>query len=267
MEFDISFFKDFFLTYAPKALLALTTFALGLWTTGILLGIVDNILKKSRFARSLQPFVVGIVGIILKTLLGINVLGILGFETTSFIALLGSAGLAIGMSLSGTVNNLAGGIVLLNTNNFKPGDLIEAQGHKGFVREIQIFNTILTTPDNKTVSIANGALASGSVVNHYKQPTRRIDLKVSVDYNNSLDTVKNVLMEVVNTEKRILKEPHDLVTISELADTHVQMLIRVWVRSSDYWDTIFALNEAVKKAFEKETITCHNCPHNWYKQS
>lgn len=265
MEFSISLLKKACITFGPKLLFGLSALILGLWAIEIGCALVEKLLKRARFAGALRPFMIGLLGLTLKTLLGVNVLGILGFETTSFIALLGSAGLAIGMSLSGTLNNLAGGIVLLNTRQFKLGDLIEAQGQKGRVREIQIFNTILTTTDNKTVSLANGALASGTIVNYSTQPTRRINLKINVDYENDLKKVKRVLLKVANTDEKVLPDPAPQAVVCELAESHVVMMIRVWVESSQYVSTTFALNEAIKNAFDDEEIICHSCPLEWKK--
>ena len=194
------------------------------------------------------------IGTLLKVMLVISVLGMLGIEMTSFIAVLGAAGLAVGMALSGTLQNFAGGVMILLFKPFKVGDKIDAQGYTGSVAEIQIFNTILKTPDNKTIIIPNGGLATSSMTNYSTEQKRRVDWTFGVAYGDDLDQARQVIQKLCDDDKRILTEPKVFIAVSELADSSVNFTVRAWVDSADYWEVFFAMNEKIYKTFSKEGL-------------
>jgi small conductance mechanosensitive channel len=188
-------------------------------------------------------------------MLFIAVASMVGIQTTSFIAVLGAAGLAVGLALQGSLANFAGGVLILLFKPFKVGDVIEAQGHLGVVKQIQIFNTILTTGDNRIVIIPNGPLSNGSLVNINQEPTRRIDFSFGIGYGDDIDKAKSVLEGLVGAESRILKDPAHLIAVEALADSSVNIKVRVWVNTADYWGVFFGMTETVKKTFDKEGIS------------
>jgi len=174
---------------------------------------------------------------------------------TSFIALIGAAGLAVGMALSGSLQNFAGGVMILLFKPFKAGDFIEAQGYSGVVKEIQIFNTLLTTPDNKIVILPNGGLSGSSMVNYSALPTRRVDFSFGTGYNDDIDQAKEVLQKIIDSDTRILKDPEAFVAVGELADSSVNFTVRVWVNAADYWGVYFDMQEKVKKEFDANNLS------------
>ena len=184
----------------------------------------------------------------------ISVLSMLGIEMTSFIAILGAAGLAVGMALSGTLQNFAGGVMILLFKPFKVEDVIEAQGFLGKVSEIQIFNTILKTPDNKTIIIPNGGLATGPMTNYTTEPQRRVDWTFGIGYGDDVDQAKTVIQALCDQDTRILKDPELFIAVSELADSSVNFAVRAWVKGEDYWDVYFDLNEKVYKTFDQKGL-------------
>jgi len=246
---------DLLFKYGPQLLLALVTLIIGLWVINIFLRGFKKIILKGNVDPSLHPFLRSFLGIFLKTLLVISVMGMVGIEMTSFIAVLGAAGLAFGMALSGSLQNFAGGVLILLFKPFKVGDYIEAQGHAGVVQLIHVFNTILTTPDNKTIIIPNGALSNASMVNYSTQVTRRVDLKFGTGYQDNIDKTRAVLKQIIESDERILKEPEPIIAVSELADSSINFVVRPWVNATDYWAVYFDLQEKVKKAFDKEGIS------------
>ena len=242
------------ISYGPKVILAIVTLIIGLWLIG-------KVVKRTgqHFSNKADPtlgaFMSSLISITLKVMLFIAVASMIGIQTTSFIAVLGAAGLAIGLALQGSLANFAGGVLILFFKPYKVGDVIEAQGHIGVVKEIQIFNTILTTADNRIVIIPNGALSNSSMININQQPTRRIDFSFGIGYGDSIDNAKAVLQKLVDAETRILKDPGNLIAIEALADSSVNIKVRVWVNTPDYWGVHFAMIEAVKKAFDAEGIS------------
>ncbi|MDO9475601.1 MAG: mechanosensitive ion channel, partial [Pseudohongiella sp.] len=193
--------------------------------------------------------------ILLKILVYITALGVLGIQMTSFIALLSAAGLAVGLALSGTLQNFAGGVMILFFKYFKVGDFIEGQGHAGTVKEIQIFVTILTTPDNKTIIVPNGPLATGTLVNFSAQATRRVEWTFGIAYGDDVDKAYTVLRRLMNADERILKDPEPFAGVSALADSSVNIVVRAWVKAEHFWPVFFAMNEQVYKAFATEGLT------------
>ncbi len=239
------------LSYGPKLIGAIIVWIIGSMVVKAITNAFSKTLDKRQTDESLKPFLKSLVSVLLKTLLVVSVLGMLGVEMTSFIAILGAAGLAVGMALSGTLQNFAGGVIILLFKPFKVGDFIDAQGHKGVVKEIQIFNTILTEPDNKTVIIPNGGLSTGSMVNYSTEPQRRVDWTFGIGYGDNINDAKKVLQELIEKDHRILKTPEPFIAVSELADSSVNFAVRTWVKAEDYWGVYFDMNENVYNAFNK----------------
>lgn len=243
------------LEYAPKLALALITLIVGLWVAKRITNVFKKILVKRNVDESLIPFLTSMTGIILKVIIVISVIDIVGVETTSFVAILGAAGLAIGMALSGTLQNFAGGVMILVFKPYKVGDFIEAQGYMGVVHEIQIFVTIIKTVDNKRVIIPNAPLSTGSLINYSAEEERRVDFTFGIGYGDDIDKAKDIMMKLIEAEPKILKTPEPFLAVSELADSSVNFTMRVWVKSQDYWDVYFPMIENVKKTFDKEGIS------------
>ncbi|MBR2459196.1 MAG: mechanosensitive ion channel [Bacteroidaceae bacterium] len=210
-----------------------------------------GVMERKKVDPAIQTFLGSLVNILLMILLVISVVSALGVNTTSFAALLASAGVAVGMALSGNLQNLAGGIVILLFRPFKVGDYIEAQGTGGTVSEIQIFHTILTTPDNKKIYLPNGALSSGNITNYSKEPLRRVDFNVAVEYGEDIDKVRETLSGILSKDERVLLEPVPVIVLGSLADSSVNMTVRVWVKSENYWDVFFQTNEKIYNEFNK----------------
>ncbi len=246
---------DLIIEYLPRLALALITLFAGLWLIGLFVKFVGKILAAKKVDESLRPFFKTFITVILRVLLVISVMGMIGIEMTSFIALLGAIGISIGMALSGSLQHFAGGVLLLIYKPFSKGDLIEAQGYTGIVRELRIFNTILNTLDNKTVFIPNGPLSTNVIVNYSIEETRRIDIVFSISYSDDIDKAKKVLNEVIGNEARILKAPEPVIGVSGLEQSSVNIEIRVWVKNAEFLETGFQLREAVKKAFDNNGIT------------
>ena len=242
------------LEYGPKLLGAIAVLILGNWIIKAMVKTSSKIMDKSKLDASLKPFLRSMLEAVLKLLLVISVLGMIGIEMTSFIAILGAAGLAVGMALSGTLQNFAGGVMILIFKPFKVDDYIEALGFGGFVKEIQIFNTIITSHDNKTIILPNGEVAGSSLTNYSKEDKRRVDWIFGIAYGDDSDKAKAVLKSLCDGDKRILKDPEVFIAISELGDSSVNFTVRAWVMQQDYWEVYFDMNEKVYKNFEKEGL-------------
>lgn len=254
---NINFEKiyDWILVFGPKVIGAILVLIFGLWIIKMLTRGFRKILTKRKIDTSLQPFLVSLINILLKTLLVITVISMLGVEMTSFIAILGAAGLALGLALSGTLQNFAGGVMILIFKPFKVGEFIEAQGYSGIVKEIQVFNTVLNTPDNKVIIMPNGGLSTISLINFSRLETRRVDFTFGIGYQDDIDKARKVIQSVLVKNDKILKDPANLVVVSELGDNSVNFTVRVWVITADYWEVFFDTTEKVKKAFDKEGIS------------
>ena len=255
MEKYLDLVKTMLVEYGPKLIGALVVLFVGLWIIKALNRSIKKLMLKSKMDDSLVPFLSSLIGSILKVLLIISVMGMIGIEMTSFIAILGAAGLAIGMALSGTLQNLAGGVMILIFKPFKVGDFIEAQGYMGVVKEIQIFNTILTTPDNRKIIIPNGGLSASSMVNYSAMETRRVDFTFGIGYGDDIDKAREVILGEINKLPYVLKDPEPFVMVGELADSSVNFTTRVWVKGEDYWTCFFELTENVKKALDANNIS------------
>lgn len=233
---------------------AALVFFIGRFIVRMINALIRKILSKRNIDPSIKTFVGSLVNITLMILLIISVVGALGVQTTSFAALLASAGVAIGMALSGNLQNFAGGLVILLFKPYKVGDYIESQTQGGTVREVQIFHTILTTPDNKVIYVPNGSLSSGVIVNYSDQTQRRVDWVFGVEYGEDYEKVKSVLSEIISADARILTDPEPFIGLSELAASSVNITARVWVKSADYWGVYFDINRTVYKVFNERGI-------------
>ena len=233
---------------------AIIIFVVGRFLVSFIKKLLAKILSKRQIEPSIQSFVKSLVNILLTILLIIAVIGKLGVETTSFAALLASAGVAIGMALSGNLQNFAGGLIVLLFRPFKVGDWIESQGVSGTVREIQIFHTILTTADNKVIYIPNGALSSGTVTNYSRENTRRVDWIIGVEYGENYDKVESTVRRILAADKRILNTPEPFIALHALDASSVNVVIRVWVNSADYWGVYFDMNKTIYAVFNEEGI-------------
>ncbi len=243
------------LEYAPKLALAIITLLLGLWIISGIIKLTKVSMNKSKVDPTLIPFMASLVSWTLKVLLFISVASMIGVATTSFIAVLGAAGLAIGLALQGSLANFAGGVLVMIFKPYKVGDLIETQGHLGVVKEVQIFNTILLSPQSKRIIIPNGATSNGSVVNYTVEGKIRVDLSVGVSYDSDLDKTKSVLMAVLESHDKVMKDPAPFVGVSEMADSSVNFAVRPHCLPEHYWDVYFDINEAMKKALDENAIT------------
>ncbi len=254
-NFDLKPIYDWVITNGINVLMAILIAVIGLWIIKKIVTGFKRLLIARSIDETLVPFIVSLTSVTLKVLLFISVVTYLGIEMTSFIAILGAAGLAVGMALSGTLQNFAGGVILLILKPFKIGDYIEAQGHAGTVKEIQIFNTILMTPDNKMVIIPNGGLSTGAMINYSKANVRRVDFVFGIGYGDDIDKARNIILEVANKNEQILKEPEAFIGVIEHGDSSVNLVTRVWANTSDYWAVYFYMMEFVKKEFDKQGIT------------
>ena len=233
---------------------ALIIFLVGRLLISLINKLVAKVLARKHVDAGVQTFVKSFVNIMLTILLIVAIISKLGVDTTSFAALLASAGVAVGMALSGNLQNFAGGLIILLFRPFKVGDFIECQGLSGAVKEIQIFHTILTSGDNKVIYIPNGGLSSGTVINYSREETRRVDWTFTVEYGEDFDKVESVINRLIEADERILNTPAPFVNLIALADSSVNVVVRVWVKSENYWDVFFSMNKAVYATFNKEGI-------------
>ena len=240
--------------YGLKIIGAIIIWIVGSWIIKKILKLTRLGMSKRDYEESLQKFLVNLLGWTLKVLLILAILAKLGVETTSFAAILAAAGLAIGLALQGSLANFAGGVLLMIFKPIKIGDLIEAQGELGSVKEIEIFTTKLLTPQNKLAIIPNGALSNGNIVNYSAEGKLRVDLTFGVSYDSDIKQTKKVLMEVLTSNPKVLQDPAPMVAVSELADSSVNFAVRPWADVADYWDVYFGVHEAGKEALDKAGI-------------
>lgn len=245
---------DLSVSLGSKLLVAIVVFFIGRWLVRKIIRLMVTIMEKRHVEASLFSFTKSLVSITLNFLLVIILISILGIETSSFIALFASAGVAIGMALSGTLQNFAGGVMILLFKPFKVGDFIEAQGQSGSVKEIQIFNTIITTPDNKVIIIPNGGLSTCITKNYSKEELRRVDWEFGIGYGDSYDKAKTVIEKLLDADGRVLKDPAYFIALNSLGESSVNIAVRAWVKSPDFWGVFFDMNEKVYKTFSEENI-------------
>jgi len=243
------------MNYGPKLILAILVLIIGLWLVNRVVNLMGKTLERSNSEPTLARFLKSLVSVGLKALLLISVASMVGIATTSFIAILGAAGLAIGLALQGSLGNFAGGILILMFKPYKVGDYIEAQGIGGTVTEIQIFNTVINTPDNKRIIVPNGAVSNGIITNYSAEPTRRVDFVFGIGYGDDIEQARRVIAECVAADERVFKDPEPVIVVGNLGESSVDLTVRVWANASDYWGIKFALTEQVKLAFDAGNIS------------
>ncbi len=237
-----------------SVLVAVLIFVVGRFVVKLVNRLVAGMLERRGVEPTIASFVRSFVNVLLMVLLIISVVSALGVNTTSFAALLASAGVAVGMALSGNLQNLAGGILLLLFKPYKVGDYISAQGTEGVVKAIQIFHTVITTVDNKEVFVPNGALSSGTVVNYSRNDVRRVDQVVTVEYGTDVETVRRAVLDIAEADSRILAEPAPFVEVVALSESSVDFTVRLWVKTADYWPVYFAMNRRIYEEFNRRGI-------------
>lgn len=250
----IGIVQEFVVEYGIKVIGAIVIWIIGSWLIKKINKTVAKLMTKRGYDESLQKFLLNLLGWSLKILLFIAILSNLGVETTSFAAVIAAAGLAVGMALQGSLGNFAGGVLIMIFKPFKIGDLIEAQGEIGVVKEIEIFTTKLTGLSNKEIIIPNGSLSNGNIINYTTEGTRRVDLVFGVSYDADIKQSKEVIMNVLTSHPKVLKNPAPAVAVSELADSSVNFAVRPWCNTDDYWDVYFDVTENVKLALDNAGI-------------
>lgn len=245
---------DLIVEFGPKLIAAIAIWIIGSWIIKMMLKGSKRAMNKFNYDESLSKFLLNLIHWIFKIVLTIIVLGTVGIETTSFAALLAAAGLAIGMALQGSLGNFAGGVLIMIFKPIKIGDLIEAQGELGVVKEIEIFTTKLTGLSNREIIIPNGALSNGNIINYSTAGTRRVDLVYGVSYDADIKQTKEVLMTVLTSHPKVLKDPTPVVAVSELADSSINFVVRPWCNEEDYWTVYFEVTENVKEALDAAGI-------------
>ena len=242
--------------YAGTVILyALITLIIGLLIIGRIDRLFQKILTKRKVDETLSSFFISLINISLKILLAIIVITMLGIETTSIVAVIAAAGFAVGLALQGSLSNFAGGVLIIFFKPYKVGDYIEAQGHAGTVKSIQIFNTVLKTPDNKTITIPNGAISNSSIINYSTEKTRRIDLTFGIGYEDDFEQAKAIINKLITNDDRILQDPAPFVRVSNLSASSVDIVTRIWVERTEYGNVYHDMIENVKKEFDKNKIS------------
>ncbi|MBC3767430.1 mechanosensitive ion channel family protein [Neptunicella marina] len=245
----------YLIPWAINIALALVIFVVGRMVVTVITGIIGKLLKKAKYDDMLISFIQAISHAALMLFVVVAALNELGLDTTSLVALLGAAGLAIGLSLQGSLQNFAAGVMLLVFRPFKAGDYVEAGGTAGIVEGISIFNTQIRTPDNKEVIVPNGKIYGENIINYSAKPTRRVDMVFGISYGDDLRKAKEILEKVVAEDERVLPEPKPIIAVSELANSSVNFVVRPWVNSADYWPFFWHMQETVKLRFDEAGIT------------
>ena len=245
---------DISINFGIKAATALAIFLIGKFLIRLVVGGLRKVMQKQDVDKTLETFICNLVSMALLVVVVIAAIGALGVETTSFIAIFGAAGLAVGLALQGSLSNFASGVLIVLFRPYRVGDWVEAAGISGSVEQVQILTTILKTGDNKQIIVPNSQIMDSIITNYSANDTRRIDMVVGVSYSDDLDKVRSTLQDLVAADDRILKEPAVTIAVSELADSSVNFVVRPWVSTADYWGVKFDLTEAIKKRFDKEDI-------------
>jgi len=241
--------------YGVKVIAAIAIFVIGNWIAKIFRKVINNVMAKRNVDPTLGSFVASLTYYALIAFVVLAALSQLGIQTTSFIAVIGAAGLAIGLALQGSLANFAAGFMMILFRPFKVGDYIEGGGTAGTVEQIQIFTTQLKTPDNKTVIVPNASMTSGNIVNYSTKGTRRVDMVFGISYDDDIDKAKKILQEIIAADDRVLKDPEPLIVLAELGDSSVNFYVRPWTSSADYWGFLFDTTEKVKKRFDEAGIS------------
>jgi small conductance mechanosensitive channel len=251
----VSVFLDKVISYLPSIIAALVILILGLWVIKLIIGRLRKVMEKREVDPGVRGFALSILGVVLKILLFIVIITKLGVETTSFAAILAAAGLAIGLALQGSLSNFAGGVLIIILKPYRVGDFIEAQGESGSVTEISIFYTILTTPNNQRIVIPNGQLSNNKVTNYSYEPTRRNVMTVGISYDSDIKKSREVLLKIVNSDERTLKDPAPVVLVGGLGDNSVDLSLRFWANQADYWGLHFDTIEKLKTELEDAGVS------------
>jgi small conductance mechanosensitive channel len=241
--------------YGLRIIAAIAIFVIGRWVAKGLRSTLKRVMTKNKVDQTLVSFVCSIIYTVLIVFVVIAALNQLGIQTTSLVAIMGAAGLAVGLALQGSLSNFAAGVLMIVFRPFKAGDYIEGGGVSGTVEEVQIFTTYLTTPDNKEIIVPNSKIMGDNIINYSAKETRRIELVVGVGYGDNLDQARAIIKRILEADTRILKNPEPMIVISELGDSSVNFSIRPWVKTADYWRTYFDLLETIKKSFDREGIS------------
>lgn len=249
------YINDYAIPWGINIAMAIVIYIIGRLVVGIILSVFRRVMAKSKYDAMLVDFLEAIISAVLMLFVIVASLDQLGVDTTSLVAILGAAGLAIGLSLQDSLKNFAAGVMLLVFKPFKSGDFVEAGGTAGTVNKIGIFTTTMTSPDNKEIIVPNGGIYGGNITNFSAKDTRRVDMVVGIGYDADLLKAKNILLEMIAADDRILKDPAPTVAVAELADSSVNFIVRPWVKSADFWGVKFDFTEAVKLRFDKEGIS------------
>jgi small conductance mechanosensitive channel len=243
------------MAFGLRALLAIVIFYVGRIIARLITKGLRNLMQSQEVDKILETFVCNLVYWMLMAFIIIAAMGQLGIQTTSLIAIMGAAGLAVGLALQGALGNFAAGVLIVMFRPYRVGDFVEAAGIAGVVLQVQILTTMLKTGDNKLIVVPNGQIMSGIITNFSAHETRRVDMLIGVSYDDDIDKVRKTIQELVDADDRILKDPECLIAVSELADSSVNFTVRPWVKSADYWGVKFELTEAIKKRFDKDGIS------------
>jgi small conductance mechanosensitive channel len=255
MENIYELIKEWAALYGLKVIGAVAILILGRIAVGVLTGLVGRLMRRSKVDETLTKFVVSLTKIALMAFVIIAAISTLGVQTTSFVAVIGAAGLAVGFALQGSLANFASGVMLIVFRPFKAGDFVEAGGSVGVIEAIHIFNTVLKTPDNKEVIIPNGKVTGDNIVNYSAKDERRVDLVFGIGYDDDIRKAKQTLERILADHERVLKDPAPTVAVSELADSSVNFVVRPWVKTEDYWSVYFDITEKVKLTFDEQGIS------------
>lgn len=255
MEYYLDMIYAWLAAYGLKVLGAIAIFIIGRIIIGIVAGFIGRMMRRSNTDETLTKFVVSLTRITLLIFVILAAIRTLGVETTSFVAIIGAAGLAVGFALQGSLANFASGVMLIIFRPFKAGDFIEAGGTMGVVEAIHIFNTVLKTPDNKKVIVPNSAVTGGNITNYSANDTRRVDMVFGIGYDDDIKKAKQILEQILAADSRVLKDPAPVIAVSELADSSVNFVCRPWVKTADYWGVFFDVTEKVKLTFDEQGIS------------
>lgn len=250
----VSMLIDWGIEIAAKIAIALVIYFIGRWLIGRLVKLVNKVCEKRDVEISLQQFFKNMIKVVLYICLALTIIGILGINTTSLVAMFASASLAIGMALSGTMQNFAGGVMILLLRPYRVGDYVEAQGQAGTIKEISLFNTIITTVDNKTIYVPNSSISTGIINNYSQAATRRVDWNITISYGDDVEVARRVLIEMISSDKRVMQDPAPVVYLTSLGDSAVNISARAWVNNADYWGVFFDINERIYNELPKHGL-------------
>ncbi len=255
MESILAQIKEILTIYGIRIIAALAIFVIGRWVSKGIRNLIHRIMTRSKVDKTLISFVCSLSYVAMLAFVIVAALSKLGIETTSIIAVMGAAGLAIGLALKGSLSNFAAGVLMIIFRPFKVGEYIEGGGTAGTVEEIQIFSTQLKSADNKTIIVPNAKLLDSTIINYSAKGTRRVDMTFGIGYDDDIDKARSVIREIIDKDERVMKDKDIMVVVSALADSSVNFTVRVWTKSSDYWGVFVDTTEAVKKRFDAESIS------------